>query len=223
MHCRPDLRDEWVSGGDVDAELEDALSQEHNLRSLIKFYNERHYPDIFGNSNDSDNQSPQIDDDGVPTDFPSVHVIPDEIALDDTFIHNYERWLDSEVYSVPASPSSPTSSRTFFDDGYDSTDDIDIPLPGSDNWDNPTVYSHEMESSRDALFCNINWDSGGDVLAQQILAEQYNKNGWPVEIDVNDEDSLKILDSMAGCWIDAEDTHDGVRPGDPNWDQQAGQ
>nr|CDI53470.1 conserved hypothetical protein [Melanopsichium pennsylvanicum 4] len=39
LHCRPDLRDEWLSGSDVEADVEDSLPQEQALRSLVKFYN----------------------------------------------------------------------------------------------------------------------------------------------------------------------------------------
>ncbi|CAG8770616.1 4588_t:CDS:2, partial [Dentiscutata heterogama] len=41
--CRPALRDEWISSTDADSEMDDALPQEQNLRTLIKFYNERNY------------------------------------------------------------------------------------------------------------------------------------------------------------------------------------
>jgi len=43
LNCRPDLRDEWLAGADVDAELEAAIPQEHALRTLIQFYNKTHY------------------------------------------------------------------------------------------------------------------------------------------------------------------------------------
>ena len=39
LNCRPDLRDEWLSGSDVEADVEDSLPQEQALRSLVKFYN----------------------------------------------------------------------------------------------------------------------------------------------------------------------------------------
>ncbi|KAK8111872.1 uncharacterized protein PG998_008329 [Apiospora kogelbergensis] len=34
LHCRPELRDEWLAGSDVDAEVEEALPLEQALRSL---------------------------------------------------------------------------------------------------------------------------------------------------------------------------------------------
>lgn len=40
LRCRPDLRDEWLSGADVDGDVEESLPQEQALRSLIKYYNQ---------------------------------------------------------------------------------------------------------------------------------------------------------------------------------------
>ncbi|KAI3324930.1 N1221-domain-containing protein [Xylariaceae sp. AK1471] len=45
LHCRPDLRDEWLAGSDVDAEVEEALPLEQALRSLTHWFNVRMYPD----------------------------------------------------------------------------------------------------------------------------------------------------------------------------------
>ncbi|PHH84780.1 hypothetical protein CDD83_1404 [Cordyceps sp. RAO-2017] len=45
LHCRPELRDEWLAGSDVDAEVEGALPLEQALRSLTHWRNVRRYPD----------------------------------------------------------------------------------------------------------------------------------------------------------------------------------
>ncbi|TGJ87916.1 hypothetical protein E0Z10_g806 [Xylaria hypoxylon] len=45
LHCRPELRDEWLAGSDVDAEVEEALPLEQALRSLTHWFNVRAYPD----------------------------------------------------------------------------------------------------------------------------------------------------------------------------------
>ncbi|KAK3360008.1 HAM-2, protein required for hyphal anastomosis [Lasiosphaeria hispida] len=45
LHCRPELRDEWLAGSDVDAEVEEALPLEQALRSLTHWFNMRKYPD----------------------------------------------------------------------------------------------------------------------------------------------------------------------------------
>ena len=48
LHCRPELRDDWLAGGDVDADVEEALPQEEALRALTLFYNVRRYPRSMG-------------------------------------------------------------------------------------------------------------------------------------------------------------------------------
>ncbi|KAF8592589.1 hypothetical protein K439DRAFT_1625938 [Ramaria rubella] len=42
LNCRPDLRDEWLTGTEVE-DVHDALAQETALRTLIKFYNTKRY------------------------------------------------------------------------------------------------------------------------------------------------------------------------------------
>ncbi|EJD01434.1 uncharacterized protein FOMMEDRAFT_126353 [Fomitiporia mediterranea MF3/22] len=42
LNCRPDLRDEWLTGTEVD-DAQDALAQEQALRKLVKFYNNKRY------------------------------------------------------------------------------------------------------------------------------------------------------------------------------------
>ncbi|KAG0640215.1 hypothetical protein HOY80DRAFT_1009130 [Tuber brumale] len=48
LFCRPELKDDWLSGGDVDSEVEESLPQEQALRSLTHFYNVRRYPKSMG-------------------------------------------------------------------------------------------------------------------------------------------------------------------------------
>lgn len=48
LHCRPELRDDWLAGGDIDQEVEDALPQEQALRALTHFYNIRYFPKSMG-------------------------------------------------------------------------------------------------------------------------------------------------------------------------------
>lgn len=45
LHCRPELRDEWLAGSDVDAEVDSALPLEQALRSLTHWLNLRRYPE----------------------------------------------------------------------------------------------------------------------------------------------------------------------------------
>ncbi|RAL58482.1 hypothetical protein DID88_005186 [Monilinia fructigena] len=48
LHCRPELRDDWLAGSDVDAEVEEALPLEQALRALTHWFNLRRYPDRMG-------------------------------------------------------------------------------------------------------------------------------------------------------------------------------
>lgn len=41
--CKPTLRDDWLGGGDIDAEVEASLPEEQTLRTLIQFYNQTRY------------------------------------------------------------------------------------------------------------------------------------------------------------------------------------
>ncbi|KAG1892727.1 hypothetical protein F4604DRAFT_1701262 [Suillus subluteus] len=42
LNCRPDLRDEWLTGTEVD-DISDAQAQEQALRHLVKYYNNKRY------------------------------------------------------------------------------------------------------------------------------------------------------------------------------------
>jgi hypothetical protein len=48
LHCRPELRDDWLAGSDVDAEVEEALPLEQALRALTHWHNIKRYPDQMG-------------------------------------------------------------------------------------------------------------------------------------------------------------------------------
>ncbi|KDE05127.1 hypothetical protein MVLG_04469 [Microbotryum lychnidis-dioicae p1A1 Lamole] len=43
LHCRSDLRDEWLTGIDVDHDVEESLPHEQALRALVRFFNTKHY------------------------------------------------------------------------------------------------------------------------------------------------------------------------------------
>ena len=45
LHCRPELRDEWLAGSDVDADVDSALPLEQALRGLTHWLNLRRYPE----------------------------------------------------------------------------------------------------------------------------------------------------------------------------------
>ncbi|KAI9740206.1 MAG: Factor arrest protein 11 [Cirrosporium novae-zelandiae] len=48
LHCRPDLRDDWLAGSDVDAEVEESLPLEQALRALTHWWHLRMYPEQMG-------------------------------------------------------------------------------------------------------------------------------------------------------------------------------
>ncbi|KAJ5109885.1 Phosphatidic acid phosphatase type 2/haloperoxidase [Penicillium argentinense] len=50
LYCRPKLRDDWLAGSDVDAEVEDALPMEQALRGLTHWWHLRQYKDVMGGS-----------------------------------------------------------------------------------------------------------------------------------------------------------------------------
>lgn len=48
LHCRPELRDDWLAGSDVDSEVEEALPLEQALRALTHWHNLKRYPEQMG-------------------------------------------------------------------------------------------------------------------------------------------------------------------------------
>lgn len=48
LHCRPELRDDWLLSADVDADVELAVPMEQSLRALTHYYNLKHFPGKIG-------------------------------------------------------------------------------------------------------------------------------------------------------------------------------
>ncbi|KAF2454439.1 hypothetical protein BDY21DRAFT_352876 [Lineolata rhizophorae] len=48
LHCRPDLRDDWLAGSDVDADVEESVPLEQALRALTHWHNLKRYPEMMG-------------------------------------------------------------------------------------------------------------------------------------------------------------------------------
>ncbi|CAI2178129.1 10123_t:CDS:10 [Funneliformis geosporum] len=157
LHCRPDLRDEWIASSDADAEIEDALPQEQSLRALIKFYNERNYMThdhqnglLYHNDN---RNSPDI--------FPPHHTkslnhvnsayIADDIMLDESFLSNWEQWLQDEVYGFSVTkPHLNTIDEYYNDDGFLFTNGGD----GSE-WDTPILPLVDEQDP----FTSVEWEN----------------------------------------------------------------
>lgn len=49
LHLDLSLKDDWLSGRDLESDLNESLDQELSLRSLLQFYNIRRYPDEYRN------------------------------------------------------------------------------------------------------------------------------------------------------------------------------
>ncbi|KAF9111587.1 Factor arrest protein 11 [Mortierella sp. AM989] len=47
IYCRSNLRDDWISGADVERDLEDALPAEQQLRNMIRHYHDRVHPNAL--------------------------------------------------------------------------------------------------------------------------------------------------------------------------------
>jgi hypothetical protein len=50
LHCRPELRDEWLVGSNVEDQVDEALPMEQALRSLTHWFNLRRYPEQMAGS-----------------------------------------------------------------------------------------------------------------------------------------------------------------------------
>ncbi|KAF9954397.1 Factor arrest protein 11, partial [Modicella reniformis] len=47
IYCRSNLRDDWISGADVEKDLEEALPAEQQLRNMIRHYHDRVHPNAL--------------------------------------------------------------------------------------------------------------------------------------------------------------------------------
>lgn len=50
LHCRPELRDDWLCNGDVDQDVEQSVPLEQSLRALTHWYNLRNWPEGMGSA-----------------------------------------------------------------------------------------------------------------------------------------------------------------------------
>lgn len=55
LHCRPELRDEWLCGGDIDGVVEEALPLEQAGRSLVHWWHLQRYKDVLDGKASSEN------------------------------------------------------------------------------------------------------------------------------------------------------------------------
>ncbi|OJD29089.1 protein required for hyphal anastomosis (ham-2) [Diplodia corticola] len=48
LHCRPELRDDWLAGSDVDADVDESVPLEQALRALTHWFNLKRWPERLG-------------------------------------------------------------------------------------------------------------------------------------------------------------------------------
>ena len=82
------LTDDWAFGNDIDARPWDFQAEECALRACVDRFNNRRYS---GESDDSEFE---------PVDNCIISVLGEDVELSEDFKENYEKWLESEVFST---------------------------------------------------------------------------------------------------------------------------
>ncbi|CAG8463909.1 2634_t:CDS:2 [Ambispora gerdemannii] len=195
LKCRPDLRDEWISSTDADAELDDALAKQA-LRESIKFYNTRHYLSQNGEKLPNGSSNHQDDKGYFPDIFPPNHTQPfklnnaayiDDIMLDDNFLSNWEQWLHDEVYSFSVTRPHLRGINEYY------TDDHMVTFFGDGSeWEAP-LSPVDDENKKDP-FTSVSWDSltRNEYTNYQ---EEWRNNNFKLTYDEDDmEHVLQISD-----------------------------
>ncbi|CAG8496185.1 6333_t:CDS:10 [Racocetra fulgida] len=217
LSCRPDLRDEWISSTDVDAEMDDALAklipiywqpQEQNLRTLIKFYNERNY---FPQCDQQDGMYYDNSNRNLPDIFPPYHTkslnhvnfayIHDDIMLDDSFLENWEQWLQEEVYSFSVMKPHLKNIDEYYDDDFATA----IPNGDGSEWDMPPTSPVDGKDP----FSSIEWKN---ISSYELKAFEHriNSSGFKFfdfdDMETNNNVSATDADDKATettyCWPD---------------------
>ncbi|KAG9294797.1 hypothetical protein G9A89_008489 [Geosiphon pyriformis] len=204
LRCRPDLRDEWIASTDADAELEDALPQEQALRELIKFYNNRKYGPLNGPEKQSNSSNNQIEKNSLPDIFPPNRSQPskvfhsayiaDDIMLDETFLTNWEQWLQEEVYIF----SMTKPHLRGVDEYYNDENAINFFGDGSE-WDIPPT---PPVKERDP-FTTVEWQNLSPVECKSFEDEWKTQKSTKLSYD---EDEMEyFLDSSSFANGDQKD------------------
>ncbi|KAL1928920.1 hypothetical protein VTP01DRAFT_1979 [Rhizomucor pusillus] len=186
LRCLTSLRDDWVSKQDTDADMEDGMMQETNLRMLIRIYiGERYLPHFL----------PPLDDsfdidlaDG--SDVVHGHISPSTTMMDDhseelspDFKENYEKWLMENVYDSMDDENEeqkPSTSDTDYSALAPST-----PIPS------PYIMPVDSELSESLQKLDIN-DLYRDALDDELSTDASSEDGprSPISYmtdDVNNE------------------------------------
>ena len=83
------LTDDWAFGNDIDARPWDFQAEECALRACVDRFNSRRYSG--GETDDTEFE---------PVDNCIISVLGDDVELSEDFKENYEKWLESEVFST---------------------------------------------------------------------------------------------------------------------------
>lgn len=163
LHCRPDLRDEWLTGVDVDADVEESLVRrpssrlarsltvlrqphEQALRALVRFFNTKHYggyaPHLHRRSSSANHPPPDFGQAPPPSPGGTRHT------------------ADNDVFPPRRSMSSfdPDSSfRAAY--GHDTSEDL-----GEYDADELLFGQGEGDGEMDPTASRAAWDRLGDLL-----------------------------------------------------------
>ncbi|KAI9594357.1 hypothetical protein BDF19DRAFT_497162 [Syncephalis fuscata] len=113
LHCRQDLRDDWLIGGEQELENEEAVNQEHALRTLSSFYNEHTFiSSIKTKTKSADTAVDLADIDALIAAFDEELWLEEDDALlleHPDQLANYEQWLE-RMLSLDTMPTEPLSA-----------------------------------------------------------------------------------------------------------------
>ncbi|KAI9105779.1 hypothetical protein DFS34DRAFT_600849 [Phlyctochytrium arcticum] len=210
MHLRPVLRDDYLAG-DVDVDVDEALTQEQRLRVLTGTYHDYHYGDILNTNaavpsdeaSEAESHTDELDrilslsrrnssgstsDDtcGILASTRRKTDYHDRLELDVNFMENYEEWLRHEVYDAEGFDQRTTSHWGSSDDSTDLLTSSMTPRPSHIGYPR-SLFSATQRFSKDIL--NHDYDdtevSWGD---DEPLSPFVTSKGWD-ELDLMPEEN----------------------------------
>ncbi|KAF9433523.1 Factor arrest protein 11 [Entomortierella beljakovae] len=179
IYCRSNLRDDWISGADVERDLEEALPAEQQLRNMIRHYHDRVHPNALisdpsaqtkGGKNGANQYS------GPKYDWQEMYEahasIPEVGAID--YLHHSSQ------------ASNGTGGRSDGEESVKSTNSY------HSSRSNNNSVSHGSDRRRDLTMNDIELDAGFEENYEEWLeAEVFGKTGTssvlnPTEFKYND-------------------------------------
>lgn len=192
LHCRPDLRDEWLTGLDVDAEVEESLPHEQALRTLVKFFNTKHYanfaPHLHRRNSTGANQNP-------PPEFAGGGQVPPPASPSARPVADNDVFPPARSVTSFDHESSPARSPSFSPED-DPLGDFEIDeLLGGPVGDGDEEWANLDHTAR----AQLAWDQLGDILGN-------------LDEDISDSESVGSYGLMGfrdGGAYGAEGSEDG--------------